>query len=219
MNTTFTNIIITKMPVPESAATGPAWLMGEIEQYKKIGELTDGKQGKLITKLPIAWAFHRDPHDTGVVMGYAYNPVDLTYWNEHGKSMKAEQRKDYPTNQWEMLNTDFYAQAQGILHPDWQSFTGHLWYRTSVKLDAAQTQGKVHVMFPGLFNEAWLYINGNMVGHREFPAIWWLSDYKFEWDVDLTGKLTPGENTITVRLNNPHHFGGMFRRPFLYHAN
>jgi len=45
-----------------------------------------------------------------------------------------------------------------------------------------------------------------------------MSDYKFEWDVDLTNKLKPGENTITVRLNNPHHFGGMFRRPFIYEA-
>ena len=25
-----------------------------------------------------------------------------------------------------------------------------------------------------------------------------------------------GANTFAVRVNNPHHFGGMFRRPFLY---
>jgi len=34
--------------------------------------------------------------------------------------------------------------------------------------------------------------------------------------VDLAGKLKPGKNLITLRINNPHHFGGMFRRPFLY---
>jgi len=27
--------------------------------------------------------------------------------------------------------------------------------------------------------------------------MWWLNDYKFEWDVDLSGKLRPGENTLT----------------------
>jgi len=36
--------------------------------------------------------------------------------------------------------------------------------------------------------------------------------------VDLTGKLKPGENLIALRIDNPHHFGGMFRRPFLYRA-
>jgi len=35
-------------------------------------------------------------------------------------------------------------------------------------------------------------------------------------DVDLAGKLQPGKNLITLRINNPHHMGGMFRRPFLY---
>ncbi len=41
---------------------------------------------------------------------------------------------------------------------------------------------------------------------------------RFEWDVDLTGKLKPGQNTIALRCNCEHHFGGMFRRPFLYRA-
>jgi uncharacterized protein (DUF2249 family) len=36
--------------------------------------------------------------------------------------------------------------------------------------------------------------------------------------VDLTGELQAGENTIVVRCHNPHHLGGMFRRPFLYAA-
>ena len=42
------------------------------------------------------------------------------------------------------------------------------------------------------------------------------NDYKFEWDVDLSGQVKAGANTIAVRMHNPHHFGGMFRRPFLY---
>ena len=218
MNTTFTTRISPKMPAPETVAGGPAWMMGEIEQYRKLNELMNGDRGTLVTKLPLSWAFHRDPHDTGVAMGYAYNPVDLSYWEKHGKQMKPEQRKDYPTNKWEMLNIDVYAQAQGILHPDWQSFTGHLWYRTDVKISAEQAKGKLHVMFPGMFNEAWLYVNGYLVSHRKFPALWWNSDYKFEWDVDLTGVLKPGENSVTVRLANPHHFGGLFRRPFIYAA-
>jgi len=32
----------------------------------------------------------------------------------------------------------------------------------------------------------------------------------------LAGKLKAGENTLALRCNCEHHFGGMFRRPFLY---
>jgi hypothetical protein len=109
-------------------------------------------------------------------------------------------------------------QAQGIVTKDFQSYTGHAWYQTEMDLDAAAVQGPIHLRFPGIFNECWLYVNGEPAGHREFKGMWWLSDYRFEWDVDLAGKLRPGKNTLTVRLNNPHHFGGMFRRPFLYRA-
>jgi hypothetical protein len=65
-------------------------------------------------------------------------------------------------------------------------------------------------------NECWLYVNGYLVGHREQDPVWWNNDYKFEWDLDLTGHLFPGTNTLTLRVHNPHHFGGMFRRPFVY---
>ena len=74
----------------------------------------------------------------------------------------------------------------------------------------------VHILFPGLFNEAWLYVNGKEVAHRDFPRMWWIADYKFEWDVDLAGTLKAGKNLLTLRIHNPHHLGGMFRRPFLY---
>ncbi len=46
--------------------------------------------------------------------------------------------------------------------------------------------------------------------------MWSLNDYRFEWDVDLTSKLKAGTNSIVVQTNCEHHFGGMFRRPFLY---
>jgi hypothetical protein len=87
-----------------------------------------------------------------------------------------------------------------------------------IDLAAEQTQGPVHLRFPGLFNECWLYVNGQQVAHRPFKGVWWMNDYRFEWDVDLAGKLKAGRNSLVLRLHNPHHMGGMFRRPFLYRA-
>jgi hypothetical protein len=195
---------------------GYAWWPGEVRQYSELLPLIDGTQGKLVAKLPIEWAFHRDPDRKGLDRGYHTKPVDLTYWAAHKDEYDLDSLKDFPVDEWEMLRTDLYAQAQGIRHTDRQSFTGDMWYRTDVQLTADQTQGVVHVRFPGLFNECWLFVNGQEVAHREQGKLYWLNDYRFEWDVDLTGKLQAGENALALRLNCEHHFGGMFRRPFLY---
>ena len=200
----------------EKNINNAAWWPGEVNQYRKLNTLVNGEKGKLITKLPLAWAFHRDNDDTGLAKGYHTKPVDLTYWNANKASQTIHNRKDYPVDQWEMINTNLYAQAQGIRHPDYQSYTGQLWYRTSIELNASQLKGNVHVMFPGLFNECTLYVNGKEVGTRTQNVMWWYNSYSFEWDVDLSAHLKAGENTITLKANNPHHFGGMFRRPFLY---
>ena len=196
---------------------GYAWWPGEVRQYRELIPFVDGTKGKLITRLPLDWAFRRDAKRVGVEQKYATATVDLTYWNANHKSLTPDSRKDYP-DQWEMLRTDSYAQAQGIRHPDRHSFGGDMWYRTDVELSAAQVQGTPHIKFPGVFNECRLSINGNEVAFRKQGKMWWLNDYRFEWDVDLSGKLKPGKNTITLRCNCEHHFGGMFRRPFLYAA-
>ena len=192
---------------------GYAWWPGEVRQYRELLPYTNGTKGKLIAKLPVEWAFHRDTSDNN----YATGPVDLTYWNDNKSKLTLDSRKDYP-NEWEMLRTDVYAQAQGIRHTDRQSYIGQLWYRTEIELTADQIKGKPHIRFPGLFNECWLYINGKEAAYRKQGKLWWLNDYRFEWDVDVAGKLKSGKNMIAVRCNCEHHFGGMFRRPFLYEA-
>jgi len=194
---------------------GPAWLPGEVQQMRDLQALTDGTTGTLIVRTPLEWAFRRDPNDTGLARGWAYTTANLSTWNAAGRNLTVAARKDYPSA-WETLRTDLYAQGQGIRHPDGQSFTGHYWYQTELDVKADQMGGKPHLMFPGLFNECWLYVNGELVAHRPSAEPWWAGDYKFEWDVDLTGKLKLGKNLVSLRGKNPHHFGGMFRRPFLF---
>lgn len=218
MNPTFTTHVVGPGAEPTTPAGDAAWWPGEVKQYLDLNDFTNGTKGTLVTKLPLEWDFHRDPRDTGLPRGWAYKKADLTYWNANKAKYDINTLKDYPTTEWETIRTDMYPQAQGIRHPDSQSFTGFLWYKTNVSLKAADVAGPVHVYFPGIFNECWLYVNGNLVAHREQNAMWWYNSYKFEWDVDLTGQLAAGENDITIRFNNPHHFGGLFRRPFLYKA-
>ena len=195
---------------------GTPWWPGEVRQYRELLPFIDGSQGTIIMKLPVEWAFRRDPMNQGLGNGYANGPVNLTYWNNSKATRTVDNRKDYP-DQWEMLRTDLYAQVQGIRHADRQSYTGHFWYRTEVKLTKEQAASTSRIRFPGLFNECWLYINGQEVAYRKQGQLWWKNDYRFEWDVDLSGKLKAGKNDIALRCNCEHHFGGMFRRPFLYH--
>ena len=117
-----------------------------------------------------------------------------------------------------MLRTDLYMQAQSIRHADTQSFTGYYWYQTEMELPERDVRGDLHLMFPGLFNDIWLYVNGALVAHRDYREPWWRSDYRFQWDVPLQGKLKPGKNLVSLRGVTLNHFGGMFRRPFLYRA-
>lgn len=214
MNPTFTTRVIGV--AAESDKSGAAWWPGEVQQYRDLLQYTEGSKGKLVLKTPLEWAFRRDPNDTGIVSGWAYKPADLTWWKDAKAPGSVASRKDNP-GQWEMLRTDLYMQAQGVLTPDNHSYTGYAWYRTDIDLGKT-TPDRLHLRFPGLFNECWLYVNGYLVGHREQKAMWWYNDYRFEWDVDLSGKLQPGNNNVTLRIHNPHHFGGMFRRPFLYQA-
>jgi hypothetical protein len=208
MNETFISI--------KMGEKSPAWFAGEVEMYEKLTALTDGTKGRLIAKLPREMAFMRDPNDSGLPRGVAYKEADLSYWREHGKEFVGFGRKDYLIMTWEMVRTDLYPQAQGVLHADGQSYTGYSWYKAKVDLAKKDLRGEVHVRFPGIFAKAWLYINGRLVEYRDQKDMWWTNDYSFAWDVDVSEYLRPGENDITVRNWNVHHVSGIFRRPFLY---
>lgn len=210
MNPTFTTRVIE--PAAESEANGPAWFPGEVAQYRNIGTLTDGTKGTLVAQTPLEWWFKRGE---AIPAGYEYHGMEGA--TPKGDITAATQEAN-AANGWRPLRTDIYVQGQGILTEENQSELGHYWYQTTLDLTPEQTAGDVHLMFPGLFNEAWLYVNGELVGHREYNEPWWYTDYKFEWDVSLKGKLKPGKNVISVRGFNPHHFAGMFRRPFVYRA-
>ena len=194
---------------------GTAFWPGEVQQFRDLEAILDGAKGHLVAKLPLEWSFHRDKVGAGRQRGFLDGPVDLTFWNEHKNDYAGDARKDYP-DQWETLRTDLYVQAQGVRDPDRQSYTGDLWYRTDIELSRAQVAERPHIRFPGLFNECEFYVNGREAGRRQQNKLWWSNDYRFEWDLQLGSFLQEGRNALALHCHNPHHMGGMFRRPFLY---
>lgn len=71
---------------------------------------------------------------------------------------------------------------------------------------------RLHLVLPGLFNESWLYWDGNLLAHRPQKSLWWLNSYDFCWDVDLGD----GRHWIALRNRVGLRMAGIFRRPFFY---
>jgi len=202
MNPTFTTRVIG--PAAEREGGGPAQFLGEVEQLDQFQALTDGRKGVLVKKLPLDWPFRIVkplPHD----------------WSHLDLLEPAPPRIPLgDAAAWRAVRSDLYLQAQGIRAADGGEELGYYAYRLELPLGSSEVAGPIHLMFPGLFNQAWLYVNGRPVAQRKFDEPWWRNGYAFQWDVDLTGKLTVGRNAIQLIGFNPHHFAGMFRRPFLY---
>lgn len=189
---------------------------GEVQYYRELDALVNGTKGRLLTLLPLEWSFRRDPGGSAKVSALLDVPVDLTFWRAHAKDYDLAARKDYPADQWEVIRTNIYAQAQGIRAPDGQSFVGDIWYRTDVTLSAEEIAANPHIHFPGLFNQCELFVNGREAARRSQRPLWWHNDYRFEWDAPLKAWVRVGVNALALRCHNPHHMGGMFRRPFIY---
>lgn len=206
MNPSFTSTKLEK---------GYAFWPGEVQQYAELQPYTNGEKGELVQLLPLEWAFRRDPGGEGYANGLHTGSFDLTYWHASKDKYDIRSRKDYPVGEWEMLRTDLYAQAQGVRHPDGQSFTGDIWYRANFDLAPKDAARPLHIRFPGLFNVCNLFLNGELIGHRSHKPLWWNNDYRFEWDAALKGARS-GANELALQCGVVHHFGGMFRRPFIY---
>lgn len=209
MNPTFTTF-------KKIGETSYAWWPGEVNQYRELLPYTNGTKGSLVKKLPLVWNFRRDPNARGVAENWPGQPVDDSAWRELPQPLTLQARHQL-AGQWEPLRTDLYAQAQGVIGTDHQSYAGLAWYHTEFTLNSSEASSALRVRFPGIFNDAFIYVNGQLLGQRQLPhALWWANDYRFEWDVELSGHVKPGVNRLDLQLDIANHFGGIFRRPFIY---
>lgn len=172
--------------VSDRLEKGAPFWPGEVKLYRNLAALTDRSE---VVRSPLSWSFTLDPHDHGIWRGWA--------------NMGSSER---------LVRTDLYLQAQGVLTDGHHTPQGFAWYHTDIELPT----GSWHIRFPGLFNQAWLYVNGTLVEYRTQDPLWWKNDYNFQWDVDISEHLKPGKNRIALRVPMSLHLAGMFRRPFFY---
>jgi hypothetical protein len=174
----------------------PDFNNGWMIQYAKKKAMTDGEKGKLIAPLPLETKFKRDIYNEGVVAEW-YLP--------------AHEEKDWATKNthytWD--SQDKPEDAKG------HDYDGYGWYRTTVDIPADAVNKPLHLHLGGVMNEGWVWINGNYVGHRPWK-LWWAGRAPLEMDVELTGKVKAGRNTLAIRVWNSSEPGGLIRRGFIW---
>jgi beta-galactosidase/beta-glucuronidase len=163
-----------------------------------MADLTTGKTGEMIQVLPEQARFAVDPRDEGRFAGW--------------------QGPDFADRAWKTIptTTPFYVHG----HRDEQGYPylGALWYRLEVEVPAKAKGKKVFLYAPAVESEAWVWVNGKFIGHREYHEAY---ERPNPIDMDVTAALKPGEkNSVVVRvhtsLNASAQAGGLTSRLFFY---
>ncbi len=94
----------------------------------------------------------------------------------------------------------------------WQDFghdyIGWSWYRRTIELPARDNAPRVEMLFEGVDESAWLWVNGQFIGAHDIGATGWDKPFR----LDVTEALKWGQpNQITVRAMNTAHAGGIWR--------
>ncbi len=139
------------------------------------------------TPLPKAgWKFRTDPERVG----------------EDGKWFAA----DFDDAAWDDIEIEAAWQSFG------HDFTGWSWYRRTIDLPALDKAGRVEMLFEGVDESAWLWVNGQYIGVHDIGPSGWDKPVR----LDVTDALKWGEaNQITVRAMNTSHAGGIWKPVYI----
>ncbi len=174
----------------------PDFNNGWMDRYAEMAKRTVGEKGKLVAAIPLEAKFKRDPFNEGVIAEWYLPGQDDQDWGVKN-TFQTWDAQDKPED------------AKG------HDYDGYGWYRVTVDVPAAMANKPLQLHLGGVINEGWVWINGEYAGHRPW-LLWWAGREPLEMDVDATGKVKPGKNTITIRVWNSAEVGGLIRRGFLW---
>ena len=96
-------------------------------------------------------------------------------------------------------------------------YLGEMFYAADFEFDSKFDADKLALYVGGINNEAWIWINGQLVAYQPYHS-WW-SRFNYVWTKDMpAGVIKPGKNRIVIRVlaMDRGGFGGIFRNLFLY---
>ena len=182
------------------------WYWGvadRVKHYRKLADAMSGKTGTLVALLPERAAFALDPQDEG--------------------RFAAWYRADWNAEAWRRVTTakPFYLQGPAdrpYMAANGYPYLGAMWYQFKVDVPAVPSGRAVRLHVPVVEAEAWLWVNGQYIGHRPY---WETYVRPNPMEEDVTAALRPGaSNVITLRvstsLNRTAVASGLLSRAFLY---
>lgn len=180
------------------------WYYGLLQRrdhFEKLAHMIDGSEGDLVALAPKQVQFQMDPASIG---------KDLR-WHA----------PDYDRRAWRDIDTTKPFYIQGYITDDLIPEAGKMWYITDLDVPKSAEGQTVKLYSPIVNCEAWVWINGRYVGHRNY-----LDAYirPAPLDFDVTGFIKPGErNTIAVWVstggNRSQAPEGFMGRMFLWSPN
>ena len=180
---------------PTNDPPPPFIVRWRVMEYKRLLAMTDGETGQLVAPLPLEMKFVRDPYNEG--MAYEW----------YGS--------DFDDKKWGNKNTFLVWEAQDPPEDEkGHQYDGWGWYRGEVEVPDKFAGEKLSLHLGGALNEAWVWVNGQYVGHQPHKVWWW---HPHSFDMDISDLVEPGKtNTVAIRIWNKAELGGLFRRGFLW---
>jgi sialate O-acetylesterase len=112
-------------------------------------------------------------------------------------------------SRWHAVSVPGHYESQ---HPDWDKYNGFFWYRKSFTLPAALPGGaEPFLMMGGVDDWDTTWLNGTRIGHTGPDNFFTLSSaYNTPRKYPIApGLLKPGENEITLLVDDPVNDGGI----------
>jgi len=142
-------------------------------------------------QLPLQWRFRVEGEGDGEAAGW--------------------EREDLDDSGWELLATNMPWEKQGH-----EGLDGVGWYRARFDLTAEQAASPKVVLRLGAIDEdGWAWLNGDKVGEIIFDVDRDPDSWKEPLDLDVTGRMRAGSNTVAVRVRDRSGAGGLWQPSYL----
>jgi len=176
--------------------------LGKQMQYRNVDKLMNGEQGALVAKMPRIWKFKTDPVKEGIPASWFNRNIDTKNWKniEIGRCVEVQ---------------GYYNNAKTLV-----PYLGDMWYTCEFDVSKKFTDRELAMFIGGINNEAWVWINGQLIGHQPFHT-WWMR-FKYSWTKPIAANIIrSGKNRMTVKVfaGDRFGFGGIFRNIFVYAPN
>ena len=187
----------------ENGIESGVWYYGaaqRAEHYASLAARIDGTSGDLIARAGAQAGFKTDPRNDGMFQGWF--------------------KADHDVSDWDQVSTVKPFYLQGYQSEDGFPYMGYMWYRMAVDIPESAAGRTVRIACNTVEAEAWVWVNGQYVGHEPYREAW-INPSFLEFDV--TDALAPGQsNVVVIRVDtasNAAQAAGGIQSPVFFWAS